>query len=500
MCLFLAALPLAAFGVLVPFLNAARKPPIPILPQLNEFGRAPDERLGSDALADVRAGVAHVDRPSARYAAKPLAITPRTMQFEGTSSSKCPVGRGSPPDADNKSRVPLFTDQFASDPHAAYAQMRAQFGPLVPVWLAPGVPATLVIGYWTALKILNDPEHFPADPSSWQRDVPSGCPVLPMLEKRPNALRSSGIEHARFRAANVAALGRVDLTALHAVVERSAVRLIGGFSSAGRADLLGDYARPLVFEVIGELIGCDPDISARVAAGMAMMFDTTTDAVSGNRSAVAALGELVARKRVEPGEDVTSWLLAHPAGLDGAELVHQLFTLYAAASEPLTNLIVNTVSLMTSRPDFGGRVVAGEVSTRDALNHVLFRDPPLANFCMSYPRQPQLIDGVWVPAHQPVVISLAAANNDPAVMGGNIFGNESHLGFGAGPHRCPARALAELIAGDAIDQLLDVLPEIELAVPAEELRWRPGPFHRSVEALPVVFAPVAASLSVPIVR
>src|SRR5690606_32530786 len=130
-----------------------------------------------------------------------------------------------------------------------------------------------------------------------------------------------------------------------------------------------------------------------------------------------------------------------------------------------TNLFVNMVSLVTSRRDFGGRVVAGEVSTRDALNHVLFRDPPLANFCMSYPRQPQLIGDTWVPAHQPIVISLAAANNDPAVMGGNIFGNESHLGLGAGPHRCPARALAELIAGDAIDQLLDALPEVELAVP-----------------------------------
>jgi len=500
MCAFLAVLPLAAFGVLVPFLVGSRKSYAFTAAQPDKSRQVQRERVGPDGQGDVGAmGAGPVARPSNRCSSQPL-TTSSTRRFDGTFSSKCPVGRrGSPPDADNKSRVPLYTDQFASDPHAAYARMRAQFGPLVPVWLAPGVPATLVIGYWTALKILNDPEHFPADPSFWQRGIRQGCPVLPMMQKRPNALRSSGIEHARYRAANVDALGRVDLTALRAVVERSAMRLIDGFGGAGRADLLGDYAVPLVFEVIGELIGCDPDISERVAVGMATMFDTTTDAVSGNRSAVAALGELVARKRVRPGEDVTSWLLAHPAGLDDAELVHQLFTLYAAASEPLTNLIVNTVSLMMSRPDFGGRVVAGEVSTRDALTHVLFRDPPLANFCMSYPRQPQLVGDTWVPAHQPIVISLAAANNDPAVMGGNIFGNESHLGLGAGPHRCPARALAELIAGDAIDQLLDVLPEIELAVPADRLRWRPGPFHRSLEALPVVFAPVA-SLSVTAAR
>ncbi len=405
--------------------------------------------------------------------------------------SQCPTGYGSPVDTESEFRFPLYTDDFAADPHTVYAWMRERFGSLVPVWLAPGVPATLVIGYWTALAILNDPEHFPADPTLWQRGIPAECPILPMMQKRPNALRSSGIEHARYRVANMDALGRVDLIALHAVVERSAVGLIDGFGGRGRADLLGEYALPLVFEVISELIGCDPDISEQTAAGMAMMFDTTADAAAGNQLAVGALAELVARKRARPGKDVTSWLIAHRVGLNDAELVHQLFTLYAATSEPLTNLIVNTVSLMMTRPDFGGRVVGGEVTTRDALTHVLFRDPPLANFCMSYPRRPQLVDGkVWVPAHQPIVISLAACNNDPAVVGGNIFGNESHLGLGAGPHRCPARTLAELIAGDAIDQLLDALPEVELAVPAERLRWRPGPFHRSLEALPVVFTPV----------
>ena len=32
---------------------------------------------------------------------------------------------------------------------------------------------------------------------------------------------------------------------------------------------------------------------------------------------------------------------------------------------------------------------------------------------------------------------------------------------------------------------------MELAVPAEELEWRPGPFHRALTALPVRFPPEA---------
>jgi len=185
----------------------------------------------------------------------------------------------SPLETRNELRVPLYTAEFAADPQAAYARMRGRFGSLVPVWLAPGVPATLVIGYWTALRILNDPEHFPADPTLLQRGVPAECPVLPMMQKRPNALRSTGIEHTRYRAAIVDALGRVDLIALHAVVERSAVGLINGFSAQGRADLLGDYAFPLVSEVISALIGCDPDISEQAATWIPAIVATRSEVV-----------------------------------------------------------------------------------------------------------------------------------------------------------------------------------------------------------------------------
>jgi hypothetical protein len=69
---------------------------------------------------------------------------------------------GSPIDTDHH-RVSLYSAEFAADPHRAYQEMRSRYGSLVPVDLAPGVPATLVIGYRTAVRILHDPEHFPAD-------------------------------------------------------------------------------------------------------------------------------------------------------------------------------------------------------------------------------------------------------------------------------------------------------------------------------------------------
>ncbi|WP_174187429.1 cytochrome P450 [Nocardia barduliensis] len=401
------------------------------------------------------------------------------------SSAHSRAPHGSPIDTAGP-RIPLYAAEFAADPHSAYRRMRARYGSLAPVELAPGVPATLVIGYHTAVRIVNDPDHFPADPRTWQQSIPADCPVLPMMQWRPNALRNAGAEHARYRQANVAGLEKVDLYRLRDTVAQLAVPLINSFCADGSADVVRQYAFPLAFAVLNALLGCPAEIAQRAATGMAAIFEGV-DAERGNKMLIDSLGELTLLKRAEPGEDIASRMLAHPAGLSDTEMVHQLGTLYGAGIEPQQNLIVNTLLLILTDERFGGSVLGGSLSTRDALDEVLFNDPPMANFCFSFPKQPILIDDVWLPAHQPVVISIAACNTDPAISTDQYAGNRAHLAFGGGPHVCPASSLAYLIAQDAIDQLLDALPELRLAVPAEELTWRPGAFHRALTALPVVF-------------
>lgn len=391
-------------------------------------------------------------------------------------------------------RVPLYTEEFAADPHGAYDRMRARYGPLVPVELSPGVPATLVIGYPQALRILNDPQRFPADPRVWQRDVPDDCPVKPMMEWRPNALRSAGTDHARYRSANTAGLEKVNQHRLRATVEKVAAETVSQFSPTGRADLLTQYAWPIAFRVLNEMLGCPQEVGQRVADGMAAIFEGV-DAAAGNAMLEQAVRDLSTMKRRSPGEDVTSWLIGHPAGLTDEEMDHQLVTLYGAGIEPTTNLIVNTLRLLLTDDRFSGNVHAGSLSVRDALDELLFTDPPMASYCVTYPPQPVDIDGVLLPAHQPVVIGMAAANNDPAI-GAELsrrIGNRAHLAWSNGPHACPAKSHAYLIAETALVFLLDALPEMDLAVPVEELTWRPGPWHRALAALPVTFPPVPSA-------
>jgi cytochrome P450 len=384
-------------------------------------------------------------------------------------------------------RFPMYGPEFARDPQALYARMRAH-GDLAPVEIAPGVPATLVLGYDAALEIMRDPDRFPRCSEVWEEQVGPECPVLPMMMSRPNALFTNGAVHARLRSVIVDSLDRVDPAALREHVADVANTLIDRFADDGKADIIGQYARPLPLLLFNEMFGCPHAIGDKLVRGMSAIFDTV-GAEEGNALLAEATLELVAHKRQKPGADVTSWMMRHPARLDDFEMAHQLTLLVGAGTEPEQNLIANGILLLLSDDRFGGDLAGGSLPVEDALDEILWTDPPMASYGTTFPRQDIDFHGYRLPAHQPVLISYAAANTDPSRQVGERKGNRAHLSFSGGPHTCPAKSHARLIASVAMETLLDRLPDLDLAVPADELEWRPGPFHRALTALPVVFPP-----------
>ncbi|WP_245665130.1 cytochrome P450 [Nocardia sienata] len=388
------------------------------------------------------------------------------------------------------SRIPIYTTEFAADPHGCYRRMRARYGSLAPVDLAPGVPATLVLGYRTAQRILADPTHFPADPRAWQQKVPAGLPIVAIMRHRPNPRRTDDAEHERYRSVTVAALAGVDPHSLRAMIARAAVGLINDFCADGGADLLDRYVTPLVFGVLGELAGCPPALAERLTPALTALFDMRTDEDAA-AAAEAALAELATAKRAEPGDDITTRLLEHPAQLSDAELVDQLLAIYQAGVEPTRDLIANTLLLILLDPRFTTNQVGFAPPTREAIEEVLATDPPLAHHSIVYPPLPVLIEDVWLPADQPVLVSPAACHDDPEYTAGHHPGHDTDMVWGAGAHACPAqaRSITYLLAEEAVDQLLDALPDLRPAFGPEEPAWRPGPFQRALTALPVTFPP-----------
>ncbi|GGK91265.1 cytochrome P450 [Nocardia jinanensis] len=388
------------------------------------------------------------------------------------------------------SRIPIYTTEFAADPHGFYQRMRARYGALAPVDLAPGVPATLVLGYRTAVRILSDPMHFPADPRAWQQKAPVGLPIVAMMRYRPNTLRTNDSEHERYRSVTVAALAGVDLNSLRSAISRAAVDLINEFCADGEADLIERYITPLVFRVLGELTGCPRTLADRLIPALTAIFDMRNDedAVT---SAETALAELVAAERAESGDNITSRLIENPAQLSDDELVDQLLAVYQAGIEPARDLIANTLLLILTDPRFTTNQVGFAPPTRAALEEVLATDPPLAHHSIVYPPLPVLIEDVWLPADQPVLVSPAACHDDPERTAGHDPHHGTNLAWGVGQHACPAqaRSITYLLAEEAVDQLLDALPDLRPEFGPGEPAWRPGPFRRALTALRVTFPP-----------
>jgi cytochrome P450 len=395
--------------------------------------------------------------------------------------------------------APLYGPGFAADPGATYARLRAQ-GPIARVELSPGVSASLVIGYDTALEVLRSPERFSKDPRRWRGladgTIPADNPVVPMLSYRPNALFSDGAEHARLRGAITDCMSRVDPNALRGYVEHSADALIDEFGPDGEADLRGQYGAVLPLLVFCQVCGCPPDIAEKLVTGMSGIFAADENSERADRLLNEGIAELVAYKRDKPGADMASWLRTHPAGLTDAELRHQLTLLMGAGTEPQQNLICNALRLLLSDDRFAGDLAGGSLPVEDALDEVLWSDAPMANFAAHFPVHDVELDGTLLREGEPVLISFAAANTDPGPAAERRRGgNRAHLAWSAGPHACPAKNSARLIAAVAVEKLLDRLPDVELAVGVEQLEWRQGPFHRALAALPVRFPPVAVPAS-----
>ncbi|MEU8781228.1 cytochrome P450 [Streptomyces sp. NPDC048637] len=398
----------------------------------------------------------------------------------------CPAHAGGQP-------APLHGPEFAAAPDAFYEILRQQ-GPSAPVELAPGVEAELVTDYAAALHVLQNPDTFARDSRRWRAmnegRVPLDSPVLPMMMYRPNCLFSDGAEHMRLRQSVTASLARVDTHRLSRHVDRVAAYLISQFSSRGRADLIADYAQLLPLLVFNDLFGCPAGIGDRLVFGISGIFDGV-DAEKANEVLTEALLELVALKRRSPGEDITSWLMEHPSGLSDEEMVHQLVTLIAAGTEPTQNIISSALRLLLTDEKYAGDQNAAGLLVDDAINDVLWNSAPIANYGVHYPVHDVELGGVKLPAGDPVVISFAAANTDPNLSTGRqMLSKRAHLAWGAGPHACPAKDPALLVSVLAIEKLLNTLPDIDLALPAESLTWRPGPFHRALEVLPARFTPV----------
>ncbi|MFC9632390.1 cytochrome P450 [Streptomyces mirabilis] len=396
--------------------------------------------------------------------------------------------------------VPLSGPRFQTEPAELYREMRRDHGAVTPVVLDGDIPAWLVLGYRELHQVTGDPVLFSRDSELWNQwdRIPDDWSLLPMIGRRqPSILYTVGERH-RERAAMISdALEAVDPFELRAQAERFADELIDAVCAKGEADLIGDYAALLPVRVLAMLYGFAEEQGPGLVTALNDMVNGRENALAGQQHLAGSMARLIADRKAAPASDVVSRMLANTTGFTDEEIVQDLMVMMAAGHQPTADWIGNSLRLMLTDERFAASLFGGRNSVAEAMNEVLWEDTPTQNVAGRWASRDVQLGGHRVRAGDLLLLGLQGANSDPQVRtDGSALtgGNNAHFSFGHGEHRCPfpAQEVAEVIARTGIEVVLDRLPDIDLAVPADSLARRPSPWLRGLTELPVRFTPTPA--------
>ena len=392
--------------------------------------------------------------------------------------------------------VPLAGPHFQQEPSGFYEHLRRQFGPVAPV-LLDGVPAWLVLGYEELRMVTTRTDYFGRDSRRWNLwpTVPQDWPHLPMIgyqQAGESVLYAEGDEHQRRAHVVAQALRPIDMHELRTTTARWADFLLDQVHATGAADLVAAYTNPLPVLVLAHLMGFNQATAYQLMQDITTMLDGGPDSIRGQQGFRQAMVDVLGGARERPGADIPTRMSIHPAALTDEQIVQDLMVVMAAGHQPTALWIATTLRLMLT-PHPVSELTRGRLSITEALNRVLWDDTPTQNFAGRWAAQPGRLGNASVSVGDMLILGLAGANTDPRVRPktAELAGNRSHLSYSLGQHGCPdpARQIAEAIAKTAVGVVLDRMPDVELAVTASDLTFRPSLWMRGLTALPVSFTP-----------
>ncbi|MEU9975378.1 cytochrome P450 [Streptomyces sp. NPDC051014] len=401
---------------------------------------------------------------------------------------------------------PHRPDPAGGCPHADNARLLAR-GAVTPVVLPGGVEGMAVLGHDALREFLQHPEvakdarHFT---ELREGRIPAGWPLLTFATVR-GMTTADGEDHRRLRGLVSRAFTPRRVEELRPRVEELTATLLDGLERAavdGVADLRRHFALPLPMGVISELLGVDEEFQLRLHQLTSQVVATGIEpaqAVAANRELVAVLAAVAASRAERPGDDLTSALIAardeDGDRLGQEELIGTLVLMIIAGHETTLNLITNAVRALCGHRDQLDLVRGSVASWADVVEETLRWDAPVSYFPFRYPVRDLDLGGTVIPAGTPVLAGYSAAGRDPAAHGPDASRFDitrparpdavRSLSLGHGAHYCLGAPLARLEATVALERLFDRFPDLDLAVPEEDLAREASFVGNSVHTLPV---------------
>ncbi|SCK07861.1 cytochrome P450 [Streptomyces sp. WMMB 322] len=408
-----------------------------------------------------------------------------------------------PVDTGHAGPVPI--DPAGRDIHGEADRLRAS-GPAVLVELPAGIPAWSVSSFDLLKRLLTDDrvskdprQHWPA----WQRGEFHDSWIRSWVGVT-NMFSSYGAEHRRLRKLVAPAFTGRRTEAMLPRVERITGELLDAMAALPEGepvDLRAAYAHPLPMGVICELFGIPEEQRPGVARLVEQIMDTSASPEEAARTAQevqSTFGALVALKREQPGEDLTSVLVSARddetgSKLSEVELLDTLLLVVGAGHETTVNLIGNAVHALLTHPAQLELVLNDEVSWNDVIEETLRWAPSIASLPLRYAVEDiELPGGATIRQGDAILATYAAAGRDPGRHGATAGEFDvrrpdvEHLSFGHGVHFCLGAPLARMEARTALPALFERFPALRLAVPPQELEQVESFIAHGYRTLPVL--------------
>lgn len=270
-------------------------------------------------------------------------------------------------------------------------------------------------------------------------------------------------------------------------------------ASTPPADLNRALAFPLPTMVVSDLLGVPLVDRERFGQWAKGTFDE-----SDNQSSADVFGqvvdyttELVARKRVEPGDDILSELITMNDGTLSDAYIAQLGNAVLLFGYETTIARINLGTLLLLRnPEQRARLVEhpelAPAATEEILRLAVGGKGSNA-LVPRYAHSDITVGDTVIRTGDAVMLAIGAANIDDRVYpNGEVFDLDrhkpkSHLAFGYGTRHCIGRKLARIELTAVFERLFRRLPNLQLAIPWESLRWQEHRITGGFDEVPVTF-------------
>lgn len=399
-----------------------------------------------------------------------------------------------------------FDDDYFSSP-GEYVRTLAEQGPIHRFTAPHGVSGWLITGYAMAREVFTEPSIIKTPETMNASNIHDAGPagMLERIKQGANSYMMThmlGIEepdHERLR--RVAA----EPFTPRAVRERAprmttvADDLIDRMDPTRPVDLLTTYAVPMPVRIIAEILGIPSKHADAISRGSTLIGDVLCSSGDELRSGAMTFARLIlpqlALRAVVSRDDVLGALAAgyRRGGLSLRETVSTAALVLIAGHETTTSLILSTFLNLLTNPGELDRVRADPAALEAVIEETLRLHPPQLVATLRITTEPITLGGQRIEPGEWILISLLAANHDPAVTEcPHIFDStrspRRSLPFGHGIHTCLGAQLARTEARIAVARLLARYPDIALAADPGSLTWRRQIFFRRLERLPVTLA------------